>query len=132
MDTTEHDALKASRVDGVLALRGLAIRDIERAKAYILRHRGCCCANESTILVVGALVHNTLVTGARVIALAELEPMLAARCPTAWDAVRQAPPPGRVHLVLFSGDSTTAMISEPIEIIEQATAPTTNAPGGVS
>lgn len=132
MDTPVLDELKASRVDGVLTLRSLAIRDIEKAKAYILRHRGCCCADVSTILVVGALVHNTVVTGARAITLAELEPMVAARCPTAWDAVRQAPPPGRVHLVVFSGDTTTAMISEPIEIIAQATAPTTNAPGGVS
>lgn len=125
--------MDTSELKEVLALRGLANRDIERAKARILRHRGCCCADVSTILVVGALVHNTLLVGARLITLAELEPMLTARCPTAWDAIRQPPPPGRLHLVVFSSNTTTAVIFEPIEIIEQAAAtPTANAPGGVS
>lgn len=133
MDAEHHtpkpDEQTTTALDGVMALRCLARPSIERAKARILRHRGCCAADVSTILVVGSIVYDTLVIGARAITLADLEPLVSARCTAAWAALRQGPPPGRVHVVLFSGEGATALVSEPLT---PDTTPATNAPGGAS
>jgi len=117
-------------VNALVTLRHAAGEHIEREKARLRAHRGCCCADVvAAVLLVASLQHGVLLVGARLADQADIEPLLAGG--DGLELLRSRARPGDVFVLVVSDGVALGLFAEPLAPLpSQPNAHATTAPGG--